>query len=113
MPGHGRTVTLPPDLADYVEARVSSGAFASAEGGVRAGLGAPQERAPKLEGGLTTELGDPSEAVGADPHQGIPPGAVLDELRRRWAEGRASGPARPVDIEALTEGERRRHAGSG
>lgn len=113
MPGHERTVTLPPDLADYVEARVSSGAYASAEEVLRAGLEALQERDETLDDWIIREVLPVHDRMLQDPSREIPLETVTARLRARWNEGRASGPAQAVDIEALIAEERRRHAGGG
>ncbi|MDO9708176.1 ribbon-helix-helix domain-containing protein [Paracraurococcus lichenis] len=113
MPGHERSVVLPSDLANYVEARVSSGAFASAEDVVRAGLEALQEQDETFEAWVTRHAAPSCGPMRPDAEHAIPPERVAERLRTRWEEGRASGPPQEVDIETLIAEERRRHAGGG
>ena len=110
MPGHERSVLLPPDLADYVEARVSSGAYASAEEVLRAGLEALRERDETFDDWVRREVLPVADLIDRDPGRSIPLKELEDFLRARWRDGRASGSARPVDMEALIAEERRRHA---
>jgi putative addiction module CopG family antidote len=87
MPGHERSVLLPPDLADYVEAQVTAGAYASAEAVVRAGLEALQERDGTLEAWIVQEVLPVHDRLLQDPGRAIPLDAIEDMHRRRVTGG--------------------------
>jgi len=80
------SVSLPQDLADFVEDRVRSGEYASSDDVIGEAL-----RALELQRIL----------AGADP----------DELRRAWQEGIDSGDYQPIDLEEVKAEGRRLKAG--
>lgn len=72
-----RTFSLPPEQADYIDAKVAAGAFASASEVVRAGLRALKERDEAVERWLREEVAPTYDAMAADPDRAI----SLDSLR--------------------------------
>ena len=66
-----RTVSLPAAQARYIDAKVKSGAYASASEVVRAGLRALQERDQAIERWLKEEVVPVCEEIDADPSQVI------------------------------------------
>lgn len=86
-----RTVSLPHEHAAFIDAKVASGAFASASEVVRAGLRALQERDAAVERWLRTEVVAVYDAMQADPERGIDAATVFDELRARHAAKMKAG----------------------
>lgn len=80
-----RTVSLPPELAGYMDRLVESGTYASASEVVRAGLRALQERDAAVERWLREEVVPVAAAMEADPDRGIPADRVLQNLRAHHA----------------------------
>jgi antitoxin ParD1/3/4 len=68
-----RTFSLPAEHAAFIDALVSSGAYASGSEVVRAGLRALQERDAAVERWLREEVAPACDAMGADPARGIRP----------------------------------------
>ena len=62
-----RTFSLPPEHAEYIDAKVASGAYASGSEVVRAGLRALQERDAAVEQWLRDEVAPAYDAMKADP----------------------------------------------
>lgn len=80
-----RTISLPPEHADFIDAKVASGAFASASEVVRAGLRALQERDAAVEKWLREEVAPAYDALRADPDRAIPLDDVMARIRKRHA----------------------------
>lgn len=81
-----RTVSLPREQADFIDALVASGAFASASEVVRAGLRALQERDAAVERWLREEVVPAAAANMADPSRAIPAEQVFAEVRAQHAK---------------------------
>lgn len=80
-----RTFSLPPEHAAYIDAKVSSGSYASGSEVVRAGLRALQERDAAVERWLQEEVAPVYDAVKADPARVRPARAVFAEAKARYA----------------------------
>jgi antitoxin ParD1/3/4 len=80
-----RSFTLPSQQAEYIDAKVASGAYASASDVVRAGLRALQERDAAIERWLANEVAPVYDAMKADPSRAIPAETVFSNLRKRGA----------------------------
>ncbi len=76
-----RTVSLPPEQANYIDALVSRGSYASASEVVRAGLRALQERETAVERWLREEVAPVYDAMQADPSRAIPADQVRLTVR--------------------------------
>jgi antitoxin ParD1/3/4 len=76
-----RTVSLPAELAGYIDRLVASGAYASASEVVRAGLRALQERDLAVERWLREEVAPVATAMHAESGLAIPAEELFDELR--------------------------------
>jgi antitoxin ParD1/3/4 len=86
MPGVAKvSVALTPELHDLVQDAVSGGDYASTSEVIREALRDWKERREQKQ-------------------------RLIVELRRLWDEGIASGPAAPLDIEAIKREGRRRLA---
>ena len=83
-----RTVSLPPEQAAYIDAKVNSGAYASSSEVVRVGLRALQERDAAVERWLLEEVAPTYDAMKAAPSRGIPAKAVFAEARARYVARR-------------------------
>ena len=77
------SITLPIDMASMVEAKVSSGAYASVSEVVRDGMRALMERDAALEHWLRTEVVAAYDAQLADPGRGVPAEEVLARIKAR------------------------------
>lgn len=66
-----RTISLPDEHARYIDAKVNSGAYASASEVICAGLRALQERDKAIEEWLRDKVGSTYDAMLADPSRGI------------------------------------------
>lgn len=80
-----RTISLPPEHAAFIDAQVSSGAFASASEVVRAGLRALQERDAAVERWLRDEVAPAYDAMKADPSRALSGDEMLERIRQRHA----------------------------
>jgi antitoxin ParD1/3/4 len=78
-----RTFSLPIEQAAYIDAKVSSGAYASSSEVIRAGLRALQERDAALERWLREEVVPTYDATMADPSSRISAKAVFAEASAR------------------------------
>ena len=76
-----RTFSLPPEHAAFIDAKVSSGAYASGSEVIRAGLRALQERDAAVERWLRDEVVPVYYAMKIDPNRGIPAKTVFEDLR--------------------------------
>ena len=80
-----RTISLPPEQAAFVDAKVASGAYASASEVVRAGLRALRERDEAVERWLREDVAPVYDVMKRDPGRGIPAKKVFSSLRSRRA----------------------------
>jgi antitoxin ParD1/3/4 len=78
-----RTISLPHEHAAFVDAKVSSGDYASVSEVVRAGLRALQERDKAVERWLREEVAPAYDRMKADPARAIPAASVFAKLRNR------------------------------
>jgi antitoxin ParD1/3/4 len=81
-----RTFSLPTEHADFIDAQVASGAYASGSEVVRAGLRALQERDAAVERWLREEVSPVYDAMKQNPSRGIPAAKVFSRIRARHAE---------------------------
>ena len=86
-----RTFSLPAEQADYIDANVQSGAYASASEVVRAGLRALEERDAAVERWLREEVVPGYDDAMANPASLIPAKLVFAEARARFKGRRKSG----------------------
>ena len=80
-----RTFSLPLRQAKFIDAKVRTGAYASASEVVRAGLRALQERDAAVEQWLKSEVAAAYDAMKADPKRAVPAAKVFRALRARHA----------------------------
>lgn len=80
-----RTISLPAEHATFIDAKVASGAYASASEVVRAGLRALQERDEAVERWLREEVVPAYDAMKADLKRGVSGKKVFDDIRGRHA----------------------------
>ncbi len=78
-------ITLPLDLAEVIEGKIKSGAYASVSEIVRDGVCALLERDAAVEQWLRDEVIAGHEEYLADPSQGIPADAIVDRIKSRRA----------------------------
>ena len=81
-----RTISLPAEHATFIDAKVASGAYASASEVVRAGLRALQERDEAVERWLRDEVAPAYDKMKADPKRGISAKKVFADIRARRAQ---------------------------
>jgi antitoxin ParD1/3/4 len=86
-----RTFSLPAEQAAYIDAKVSSGSFASASEVVRAGLRALEERDAAIERWLREEVVPTYDEAMANPSGLIPGKSVFAEARARFKGRRKAG----------------------
>lgn len=84
-----RTVSLPPEHANFIDELVASGSYASASEVVRAGLRALQERNAAVERWLREEVALVYDAMAADPKRGRSSDDVFGAIRERHAKALA------------------------
>jgi antitoxin ParD1/3/4 len=80
-----RTFSLPAEQAAFIDARVASGAFASASEVVRAGLRALQERDAAVERWLREDVAPTYDTMKADPARALSGDELLARIRERHA----------------------------
>jgi antitoxin ParD1/3/4 len=80
-----RTFSLPAEQAQFIDAQVKSGTYASGSEVVRAGLRALQERDAAVERWLREEVAPVYDAMKAHPAQAIPAEKVFAAVRARHA----------------------------
>jgi antitoxin ParD1/3/4 len=85
-----RTISLPGDQADFIDAKVRAGDYASVSEVVRAGLRALKERDEAVERWLRDEVAPAYDAMKADPSRAIGAEAAFAGVRARHAK-RAKG----------------------
>lgn len=76
-----RTISLPDEQADFIDAKVASGDYASVSEVVRAGLRALKERDDAMERWIRDEVASTYDAMQADPSRAIPAEEVIAKLR--------------------------------
>ncbi len=86
MAVENRTVSLPPEQAEYIDQLVSTGAYATGSDVLRAGLLALKERDEGLERWLRDEVVPVAAAMEANPSLAIPAADVFAGLRALHAE---------------------------
>lgn len=79
MTAKKRSITLPAEMADYIERKVASGEYGSESEVVRDGLRALQARDQAVETWLRTEVAGAYDAIKADPSRLL----SSDEVRAR------------------------------
>lgn len=80
------TVTLPADMAEQLQQKLRSGAYASASEIMREGIRVLFERDTAIEQWLREEIVPGHQEYLADPSRGIPADQVLDRIKARRAE---------------------------
>lgn len=81
-----RTFSLPAEQAEFIDAQVASGTFASGSEVVRAGLRALQERDAVIERWLREEVAPAYDALVADPRRAIPMKDAFAAVREHHAK---------------------------
>jgi antitoxin ParD1/3/4 len=81
-----RTISLPDEQADFIDAKVASGDYASASEVVRAGLRALKERDDAIERWLREEVVPTYDALVADPTQVVSLDEAFAQVRAHHAE---------------------------
>jgi antitoxin ParD1/3/4 len=84
-----RTISIPSEHASFIDAKVASGAYASASEVVRAGLRALQERDEAVERWLRDEVAPAYDRMRTDPKRGVSAKKVFADLRAGRAKGKA------------------------
>jgi antitoxin ParD1/3/4 len=79
-----RTFSLSNKQADFIDTKVSSGAYSSASEVVRAGLRALQERDEAMERWLREEVAPAYDAMKGNRRRGIPASKAFAEVRARY-----------------------------
>jgi putative addiction module CopG family antidote len=80
------TVTLPPEMAAMVKAKVASGDYATDSEVIRDGLRAMLARDAALEKWLREEVVQSCKEYDADPSIGIPSDQIMDQVRAAYRE---------------------------
>jgi antitoxin ParD1/3/4 len=81
-----RTVSLPRDQAEFIDAKVSSGDYASASEVVRAGLRALKERDEAISRWLREEVAPTYDAMREDPDRALSSASVFSDIQARHEE---------------------------
>ncbi len=81
-----RTVSLSEEQAEFIDAKVSSGDYASASEVVRAGLRALKERDEAIERWLRDEVAPVYDALRDDPGRAVSSASVFTDVRARHAQ---------------------------
>jgi putative addiction module CopG family antidote len=84
------SITLPLDMAEAVESKIKSGAYASVSEVVRDGMRALLERDAAVERWLRDEVVAGHAEYLADPSKGVPADAILGRIRARRVADKAS-----------------------
>jgi antitoxin ParD1/3/4 len=79
------SITLPNDMAEAVERKIKSGAYASVSEVVRDGVQALLERDAAVERWLREEVVPGHQEYLADRSKGVPAEAILDRIKTRRA----------------------------
>jgi antitoxin ParD1/3/4 len=79
---HKRTFSLPTEQSAFIDAKVSSGDYASGSEVVREGLRALKQRDAAIERWLRQEVVDTYDRMKADPARGIPAEQGFARLRQ-------------------------------
>ncbi len=82
------SITLPLEMAEAVEGKIKSGAYASVSEVMRDGVRALLERDAAVEKWLREEVGAGHREYLADPSKGIPAEAILGRIKARRAARR-------------------------
>jgi antitoxin ParD1/3/4 len=81
------SITLPYDMAELIERKVASGAYASVSEVVRDGVRALMERDAAVEKWLREEVLPGHDEFLADPSRAVPVDEVFERIKRRKAQG--------------------------
>jgi putative addiction module CopG family antidote len=79
------SITLPIEMAEVVEEKIKSGAYASVSEVLRDGVRALHERDAAVERWLREEVIAGHQEYLADPSKGVPAEAILDRIKARRA----------------------------
>ena len=79
------SITLPNDMAEVVERKIASGAYASVSEVLREGVRALMERDAAVEKWLREEVLAGHAEYLADPSQAVPANDILDRIEARRA----------------------------
>jgi antitoxin ParD1/3/4 len=79
------SITLPLDMAEVVEGKIRSGAYASVSEVIRDGMRALLERDAAIERWLREEVIAGHQEYVADPSKGVPADSILDRIKARRA----------------------------
>ena len=79
------SITLPHDMAEAVESKIKSGAYASVSEVVRDGVRALLERDAAVERWLREEVVPGHQEYLRDPSKGVPADAILGSIKARRA----------------------------
>jgi antitoxin ParD1/3/4 len=77
------SITLPNDMADVVERKIASGAYASVSEVLREGVRALIERDAAVERWLRDEVLEGHREYLSDPSKGVPASDVLTRIKAR------------------------------
>lgn len=83
------SITLPLDMAEVIEGKIKSGAYASVSEVVRDGVRALLEREAAVERWLREEVVTRHREYVADPVKGVPADAILGRIKARRAARKA------------------------
>jgi antitoxin ParD1/3/4 len=83
------SITLPLDMAEVVESKIKSGAYATVSEVMRDGVRALLERDAAVERWLRDEVVPGHAEYLADPSKGVPAGEVLAHIKARRATSKA------------------------
>lgn len=81
------SITLPYDMAELIERKIASGAYASVSEVVRDGVRALMERDAAVEKWLREEVLAGHDEYLADPSKAVPVDEVFERIKRRKAQG--------------------------
>jgi antitoxin ParD1/3/4 len=86
-----RTFSLAEEQAEFIDAKVATGQYASASEVVREGLRALKDQDEAIERWLREKVAPAYDAMEADPSRGVPLDTVRAELKARHAARLRSG----------------------